>query len=56
MSLFYGTWKQLHRLDAVRWWESGLGAHVWAQWYDSEALCLCVSSGDVSLLHSKSHL
>ena len=56
MSLFYGTWKQLHRLDAVGWWESGLGAHVWAQWYDSEALCLCVSSGDVSLLHSKSHL
>ena len=25
MSLFYGTWKQLHRLDAVGWWESGLG-------------------------------
>ena len=42
MSLFYGTWKQLHDLDAVGLWESGLAAHVWAQWYDSEALCLCV--------------
>ena len=40
MSLFYGTWKQLHHLDAVGLWESGLGAHVWAQWCDSEALCL----------------
>ena len=36
--------------------ESGLGAHVWAPWCDPEALCLRVSSGDVSLLHSTSHL
>ena len=42
MSLFSGTWKQLHHLDAAGLWESGLGAHVWAQWCDSEALCLCV--------------
>ena len=42
MSLFYGTWKQLHHLDAVGLCESGLGAHVWAQWCDSDALCLCV--------------
>ena len=42
MSLFYVTWKQLHHLGAVGLWESGLGAHVWAQGYDSEALCLCV--------------
>ena len=42
MSLFCGTWKQLHHLDAVGLWESGLGAHVWAQWCDSEALCLSV--------------
>ena len=32
--------------------ELGLGAHEWAQWYDSEALYLCISSGDVSLLHN----
>ena len=25
MSLFYGTWKQLHHLDAVGLWESGSG-------------------------------
>ena len=42
MSLFYGTWKELHHLNAVGLWELGLGAHVWAQGYDSEALCLCV--------------
>ena len=30
MSVFYGTWKQLHRLDTVGFCESGLGAHVWA--------------------------
>ena len=42
MSLFYGTWKQLHHLDAVGLCESGLGAIVWAQWCDSDALCLCV--------------
>ena len=40
MCLFSGTWKQLHHLDAVGLCESGLGAHVWAQWCDSDALCL----------------
>ena len=30
MSMFYGTWKQLHHLDTVGLCESGLGAHVWA--------------------------
>ena len=30
MSMFYGTWKQLHRLDIVALYESGLWAHVWA--------------------------
>ena len=30
MSVFYGTWKQLHRLETVGFCESGLGAHVWA--------------------------
>ena len=30
MSVFYGTWKQLHRLDTVALCESGLWAHVWA--------------------------
>ena len=30
MSVFYGTWKQLHHLDTVGFCESGLGAHVWA--------------------------
>ena len=48
MSLFYGTWKQVHHLDAVGLWESGLGAHVWAQWYDSEALCVCVFPQEMS--------
>ena len=42
MCLFSGTWKQLHHLDDVGLCESGLGAHVWAQWCDSGALCLCV--------------
>ena len=30
MSVFYGTWKQIHHLDTVGFCESGLGAHVWA--------------------------
>lgn len=56
VSLFYGTWRQRHHFDAVGLCESGLGAHVWAHWYDSEALCLCVFPQEVSLLHSTSHL
>ena len=28
MSVFYGTWKQLHHLDAVGLCELGLGAQV----------------------------
>ena len=30
MSVFYSTWKQLHHLDAVGLYESGLGAQVCA--------------------------
>ena len=30
MSVFYGTQKQLHQLDAVALCESGLGTQVWA--------------------------
>ena len=42
MSVFYGTWKQLHRLDTVGFCESGLGAHVWAHvlWFWS-SMCVC---------------
>ena len=57
MSLFYGTWKQLHHLDVVGLCESGWGVHVWAQvvWFWS-SVSVCVASGDVSLLHSTSQL
>ena len=57
MSLFYGTWKQLHHLDVVGLCESGLGVHVWAQvmWF-CRSVSVCVASGCVSLLHSTSQL
>ena len=56
MSLFYGTWKQLCHLDTVGFCESGLGPMCGPMCCDFEALCMCVSSGDVSLLHSASQL
>ncbi len=42
MSVFYGTWKQLHHLDVVGLCESGLGALCESRWCDSEVLCLWV--------------
>ena len=56
MSVFYNLWKQLHPLDAEGLCESGLGPLCGPLWCDFEALCMCVSSGDVSLLHSISQL
>ena len=56
MSVFYGTWKQIHHLDTVGFCESDLGHMCGPMCCHSEALCVCVSSGDVSLLHNTSQL
>ena len=55
MSVFSGPWEQLHHLDSVDLYEAGFETQVWAHvvWFWSS---VCVSSGDVSLLHSSSQL